>query len=182
MKDHGAAARRLEYTQKPAHLTLVVTKPLGHDLALVSQPKAEVAPYSRKLMLVNMPDTLKRRALHARMNKRQAQRHMRRQVKTLVNTIIVGGLIFSALLVVMSIVIQVQHSQVQSMKSTVVSEQIYVQPGESLWSIAEKHAIIGVSTSDTLAYIKEINHLEGNTIKAGQTLKVPTSSEATPAP
>ena len=48
-----------------------------------------------------------------------------------------------------------------------------VQPGDSLWSIAE--AISGGDPRETLGGIKELNHLQGSTIQAGQTLLLPVS-------
>jgi len=48
-----------------------------------------------------------------------------------------------------------------------------VQPGESLWTIAE-HTSAG-DPRDMVGRIKELNHLAGSTIQAGQTLLLPAS-------
>ncbi len=48
-----------------------------------------------------------------------------------------------------------------------------VQPGDSLWTIAE-HTDDG-DPRDAVGRIKELNHLDGSTIQAGQTLLLPAA-------
>ena len=48
-----------------------------------------------------------------------------------------------------------------------------VQPGDSLWTIAE--SISGGDPRDTMGAIEELNHLDGATIQAGQTLLLPAA-------
>ena len=48
-----------------------------------------------------------------------------------------------------------------------------VQPGDSLWTIAE--ATGTGDPRDRVGRIKELNHLQGSTIQAGQTLLLPVS-------
>lgn len=48
-----------------------------------------------------------------------------------------------------------------------------VQPGDSLWSIAELTST--GDPRDTVGRIKELNHLASSTIQAGQTLQLPPS-------
>jgi nucleoid-associated protein YgaU len=48
-----------------------------------------------------------------------------------------------------------------------------VQPGDSLWVIAER--IASGDPRDTVGEIEELNRLDGATIQAGQTLLLPAS-------
>ncbi len=50
-----------------------------------------------------------------------------------------------------------------------------VRPGETLWDIAEAHTPDGGDVRRTVADIRELSGLEGSTIRAGQTLRLPPS-------
>lgn len=56
---------------------------------------------------------------------------------------------------------------------------ITVQPGDSLWSIAEEHYVLGYdNTADYIEEVMHINHLEDeNEIVSGSTLVIPYYSE-----
>lgn len=53
--------------------------------------------------------------------------------------------------------------------------EVLVQPGDSLWGLAEEHGIEGVSTAQTVELILAWNGLESSTIQAGTVLAVPDS-------
>ena len=54
-------------------------------------------------------------------------------------------------------------------------ETITVQPGDSLWKIAEDHSVSGVSTTDMVRYIQKINHISSDRLVSGQLLKIPVA-------
>ena len=52
-------------------------------------------------------------------------------------------------------------------------ETITVQPGDSLWKIAEDHNVSGVSTTDMVHYVQKIKHISSDSLVYGQLLKNP---------
>ena len=54
-------------------------------------------------------------------------------------------------------------------------ETIMVQPGDSLWKIAEDHNVSGVSTTDMVRYVQKINHISSDSLVSGQLLKIPVA-------
>ncbi len=48
-----------------------------------------------------------------------------------------------------------------------------VKPGDSLWAIAARHPVDGLSTSQGVELLTSLNHLEGGSVLPGQTLLVP---------
>lgn len=54
-------------------------------------------------------------------------------------------------------------------------EEVVVQPGDSLWQIAEAHPVAGVSTPDLVSYISETNSLPNANLNVGQHLLVPAA-------
>jgi len=59
-------------------------------------------------------------------------------------------------------------------ESTESLATITVAPGETLWQIAGSVAVDG-HTGDMVEQIKELNHLSGGGLQAGQTLRVPAA-------
>lgn len=55
---------------------------------------------------------------------------------------------------------------------------IQVEPGETIWEIAASHSASGQSIGEIVDEIGRINGLEDSTLRAGQTLYVPTSPDA----
>ncbi|ALG07906.1 LysM peptidoglycan-binding domain-containing protein [Kibdelosporangium phytohabitans] len=51
---------------------------------------------------------------------------------------------------------------------------VWVQPGESLWEVAERSAP-GYDTEAVVARIHELNEISGNVVLAGQPLQVPSA-------
>lgn len=62
---------------------------------------------------------------------------------------------------------------VSGVLSSCETQSVEVSAGDSLWSIAEEHAVEGVSTRDVVSWISEQNHLASASISTGQTLVVP---------
>lgn len=53
-------------------------------------------------------------------------------------------------------------------------ETVIVHSGTTLWQIAEEHPLVGYSTIEQIAAIREINHLESADLRVGMELQVPT--------
>lgn len=54
-------------------------------------------------------------------------------------------------------------------------EEVRVQAGDSLWSLASQHPINDFTTQETADAIAEANELEGVVLQAGETILVPVS-------
>lgn len=54
--------------------------------------------------------------------------------------------------------------------------EVKVQPGESLWSLAETHPINDLNTSETVEVIKSWNDLSSSALQPGESLIVPAVS------
>ena len=67
-----------------------------------------------------------------------------------------------------------KNSTVAAVDSVEMTE-ILVQPGDSLWRLAQEHGIEGVPTARTVELILAWNDLESSTIQAGTMLIVPAS-------
>lgn len=52
-------------------------------------------------------------------------------------------------------------------------EVVYVQPGDTLWSLASSKAGAGVSTERVVTWIMEANHLADSSIQPGTRLVIP---------
>ncbi|MDO5673106.1 MAG: LysM peptidoglycan-binding domain-containing protein [Actinomycetaceae bacterium] len=48
-----------------------------------------------------------------------------------------------------------------------------VAPGDTLWSIAQRHTALGTEIGDALVHIQEVNGLETQVLQVGQVLKIP---------
>ena len=73
-------------------------------------------------------------------------------------------------------VFSARHTAYAESVSNVTYETIRVQPGDSLWSLAEEYPIEGLSTQETSDMIRNVNHLEHGSLAAGAHLKVPARS------
>ncbi len=74
------------------------------------------------------------------------------------------------------------HAELTSIENEVLDklqyapvETITVQPGDSLWKIAEDHNVSGVSTTDMVHYVQKINHISSDSLVSGQLLKIPVA-------
>lgn len=73
-------------------------------------------------------------------------------------------------------VFSARHAAYAESVSNVTYETVRVQPGDSLWSLAEEYPIEGLSTQETSDMIRNVNHLEHGSLAAGAHLKVPARS------
>ncbi|WP_158559592.1 LysM peptidoglycan-binding domain-containing protein [Collinsella sp. AF20-14LB] len=73
-------------------------------------------------------------------------------------------------------VFSARHAAYAESVSNITYGTIRVQPGDSLWSLAEEYPIEGLSTQETSDMIRSVNHLEHGSLAAGAHLKVPARS------
>ncbi len=64
------------------------------------------------------------------------------------------------------------HGQPQPGEAS-VTRTVQVQPGQTLWAIAQAHPIDGLTTAQTADAISRSNSLADSTLASGQTLRVP---------
>jgi len=86
-----------------------------------------------------------------------------------------GPAIWAAFLALFVVAIGMMSSGGDSVPSRASSAiQVTVAPAETLWSIASAHRLPGASTAETVDAIVAANGLEGRTLTAGASLRVPT--------
>ena len=61
-------------------------------------------------------------------------------------------------------------------RATVSTETVLISSGDTLWSIASAHPVAGLDTAGTVDLIAELNHLDGFTLVAGDTVLVPATA------
>lgn len=93
-----------------------------------------------------------------------------------VSTIVAVAVALTLFFVLATSVFSARHAAYAESVSNVTYETIRVQPGDSLWSLAEEYPIEGVSTQETSDMIRNVNHLEHGSLAAGAHLKVPARS------
>ena len=93
-----------------------------------------------------------------------------------VSTIVAVAVALTLFFVLATSVFSARHAAYAESVSNVTYETIRVQPGDSLWSLAEEYPIEGLSTQETSDMIRNVNHLEHGSLAAGAHLKVPTRS------
>lgn len=92
------------------------------------------------------------------------------------STIVVLAVALTLFFVLATSIFSARHAAYAESVSNVTYETIRVQPGDSLWSLAEEYPIEGLSTQETSDMIRNVNHLEHGSLAAGAHLKVPTRS------
>lgn len=92
------------------------------------------------------------------------------------STIVVLAVALTLFFVLATSVFSARHAAYAESVSNVTYETIRVQPGDSLWSLAEEYPIEGLSTQETSDMIRNVNHLEHGSLAAGAYLKVPARS------
>ena len=92
------------------------------------------------------------------------------------STIVVLAVALTLFFVLATSVFSARHAAYAESVSNVTYETIRVQPGDSLWSLAEEYPIEGLSTQETSDMIRNVNHLEHGSLAAGAHLKVPARS------
>jgi LysM repeat protein len=55
--------------------------------------------------------------------------------------------------------------------------EVRVEPGDTLWSLARRHADDSIDVRELIGDIRRINHLDDTVIRPGQTLKIPVRKE-----
>lgn len=93
-----------------------------------------------------------------------------------VPTIVAVAVALTLFFVLAMSVFSTRHAAYAESVSNITYETIRVQPGDSLWSIAEEYPIEGLSTQETSDMIRSVNHLEHGSLAAGAHLKVPARS------
>ena len=93
-----------------------------------------------------------------------------------VSTIVAVAVALALFFVLATSVFSARHAAFAESVSNVTYETIRVQPGDSLWSLAEEYPIEGLSTQETSDMIRNVNHLEHGSLAAGAYLKVPARS------
>lgn len=83
---------------------------------------------------------------------------------------------FTLFFVLATSVFSARHAAYADSVANVTYETVRVQPGDSLWSLAQEHPIDGLSTQETSDMIRSVNHLDRGSLDAGAVLKVPTRS------
>jgi hypothetical protein len=79
---------------------------------------------------------------------------------------------FVLAIIVIALVAGVQLASIQPLRA-VSSEQVRVQRGDSLWSIARSHPVVGLTTAQTAEQIRRLNGLRTSEVRLGQALSVP---------
>ena len=93
-----------------------------------------------------------------------------------VSTIVAVAVALTLFFVLATSVFSARHAAYAESVSNVTYETIRVQPGDSLWSLAEEYPIEGLSTQETSDMIRNVNHLEHGSLAASAHLKVPARS------
>ena len=93
-----------------------------------------------------------------------------------VSTIVALAVALTLFFVLATSIFSARHAAYAESVSNVTYETVRVQPGDSLWSLAQEHPIEGLSTQETSDMIRSVNHLERGSLDAGAHLKVPARS------
>lgn len=92
------------------------------------------------------------------------------------STIVALAVALTLSFVLATSIFSARHAAYAESVSNVTYETVRVQPGDSLWSLAQEHPIEGLSTQETSDMIRSVNHLERGSLDAGAHLKVPAGS------
>lgn len=92
------------------------------------------------------------------------------------STIVALAVALTLSFVLATSIFSARHAAYAESVSNVTYETVRVQPGDSLWSLAQEHPIEGLSTQETSDMIRSVNHLERGSLDAGAHLKVPVRS------
>ena len=92
------------------------------------------------------------------------------------STIVALAVALTLSFVLAASIFSARHAAYAESVSNVTYETVRVQPGDSLWSLAQEHPIEGLSTQETSDMIRSVNHLERGSLDAGAHLKVPARS------
>lgn len=93
--------------------------------------------------------------------------------RKLVRTILLFGLLF---LFCVGIVQAWGDDDSVSEQTSLVTERVLVQPGDSLWEIATEYKPNGMDTREYIYKIVQLNDLRGHTLQSGIVIDVPIFS------
>lgn len=115
-------------------------------------------------------------------------RNVHTPISTCKSTYAVGGSHFAALLGIFAFVVVLilpiivgelsAEKAYSNALATAPQESIVVQKDDTLWAIAERYPVSGLSTSDTVHLIIEWNRLDSGLLKIGEHLLVPAASHS----
>ncbi|MEE1045300.1 MAG: LysM peptidoglycan-binding domain-containing protein [Olegusella sp.] len=93
------------------------------------------------------------------------------------HNIIMNAMALVVAVIVFALAMSISDNAITNRRTSVVThttfEQITVNPGDSIWGIAESHGIEGCDTAETVRIIEEKNGLTDAELKPGQHLAVP---------
>ncbi|MGO5416535.1 LysM peptidoglycan-binding domain-containing protein [Collinsella sp. LCP19S3_B11] len=92
------------------------------------------------------------------------------------STIVALAVALTFFFVLATSIFSARHAAYAESASNVTYETVRVQPGDSLWSLAQEHSVDGLSTQETSDIIRSVNHLVHGSLDAGDVLKVPARS------
>ncbi len=75
-----------------------------------------------------------------------------------------------------SVVDATHASHVAQLLDDVPKEEVSVVTGDTMWQIAERHSIEGVSTAELVRWMRQANNVDTACLYPGQTLVVPQTS------
>lgn len=75
--------------------------------------------------------------------------------------------------VVIIAAILVMPARLQGPSDPPSTRPVRVRQGDSLWSLAQAHAVTGLGASETASLIRELNGLDGSGLAVGQVVLVP---------
>lgn len=87
----------------------------------------------------------------------------------------VAALIVILALLIIGVVLTSGHTPSQTHTS-----RVFVEKGDTPWTIATQHPVFGQSTEQTAEQIAEINGLSGSVVPAGTAIVIPASERAVP--
>ena len=82
-------------------------------------------------------------------------------------------LLFALLALCTWSVVQSRAAEHAAAVSSVATEMVTVQPGDSIWTLAQAHGIDSMTTQETSEVILDLNDLESAMLQPGMELKVP---------
>ncbi len=84
------------------------------------------------------------------------------------------AIVFALIACITSIAVgNIRNQAVCNSLGNAQTQSICVMPGDTLWSIAERHAVEGVSTYDEVQWIRAQNNLSTAELRVGANLVVP---------
>ncbi|MDO4796403.1 MAG: LysM domain-containing protein [Coriobacteriales bacterium] len=102
--------------------------------------------------------------------KRPAHAHANRILALFVASVIV------AFFLAQSVMDATHASRVAQLLSDMPTQEVFVCTGDTMWHIAERHSVDGVSTAELVGWMKDVNNMDTACLYPGQVLLVPQTS------